>query len=244
MLIGAAVVAIYGACGRRGFEARSAPDAPDVTDVGMLDVLPDVPPDAPLACVTSAITAGATTTTAIMALTGLTLARPVGVVQGDLLVAGFTQNSPTVLTPPTGWIAIDSASVNFVYYKVAGATEPNNYVWTFSLPTYASAVMTRFTGMFCGTPPLDTQSSAPGYTATSITTTVNDELLVLIYSSGSGAQTWTTPVEFTADYLGGQNSTSTSLFHRTLPVAGPTGDKAAIPSVIDGGGRAYFLGFR
>ena len=146
MLIGAAVVALHSACGRRGFD--NSPDAPDPADVGILDVPTDVPIDTPPGCVTSGITAGATTTGAITALTQLTLARPAGVVEGDLLVAALTENTPNLVTPPAGWIAIDSTSVNFVYYKVASTLEPGGYVWTFSGATYASAVMTRFTGMF------------------------------------------------------------------------------------------------
>jgi len=82
----------------------------------------------------------------------LTINKPAGTVQNDVMVAGigFRTNSPGSpvehstdigITPPAGWTLVPSGRIDnpnqsssglTVYYKVAGAGEPASYTWAFA----------------------------------------------------------------------------------------------------------------
>src|SRR2546423_31250 len=64
----------------------------------------------------------------------LVLPRPAGTSPGDVLVAGVAEHEVGAATPPSGWKLIrqDKADHDvwlWLYYRVAGPSEPSRYVW-------------------------------------------------------------------------------------------------------------------
>ncbi|QES45274.1 hypothetical protein DEJ49_33590 [Streptomyces venezuelae] len=68
--------------------------------------------------------------------TDFTLNRPVGVTTGDLMLAFVSSNQHSTITPPAGWTAVNTASIDdgstdtalFVLKRTAGGSEPST--WT------------------------------------------------------------------------------------------------------------------
>jgi hypothetical protein len=116
--------------------------------------------------------------------TSLTITKPSGLANGDILIANVTADSTTP-TPPSGWATVDgglhpSASwTNFVYYKVISnaGTEPANYTWTVGNVGPAAGIITAWRGVNTSNPIPDyvddetTTSSEPN-TGPSVTATV------------------------------------------------------------------------
>lgn len=77
----------------------------------------------------SAYVRGANNSNAVSG-TSVTISKPSGTVQGDVMVVLLRCASGTV-TPSSGWVEITGAatSVQRWYYKVAGVSEPGSYVW-------------------------------------------------------------------------------------------------------------------
>jgi hypothetical protein len=64
----------------------------------------------------------------------LVLPRPAGTSAGDVLVAGVAEHEVGAATPPPGWKLIRQDKANqdiwlWLYYRVAGSSEPVHYVW-------------------------------------------------------------------------------------------------------------------
>src|SRR4051794_40587514 len=86
----------------------------------------------------AAISFRASATNSVNTATSLTITKPTGVVANDVLVAAISARggTGTTITAPAGWTLIrrdDSATVLAMatYSKVAGASEPASYQWTF-----------------------------------------------------------------------------------------------------------------
>ncbi len=143
----------------------------------------------------------------------LTINKPTGTVQNDVMVASIAfraavaDMSTVVLTAPTGWTLVrrtdnagptDSNSLA-VYSRVAGAIEQTNYAWTFSTSTGAVGGIQAFSSVDT-TSPIDVEAGTaianPGapltYTHPGITTTVNNTM-ILAHFTRSGAGTWIPP---------------------------------------------------
>src|SRR5207247_5544398 len=120
-------------------------------------------------------------TTHILALRGvgaggsntLTINKPAGVVQNDVMIASISVGPSTVtITPPAGWTLVrrtDNASGTSnslaVYKLLAGAAEPASYSWTFSPSnTGAAGGIMAFSG---ADPVLETDSGVNTASGTS-----------------------------------------------------------------------------
>jgi Tfp pilus assembly protein PilV len=128
----------------------------------------------------------------------LTISNPTGTVANDVMVAsiGFRPATATV-TPPSGWTLVRSVqnttgsgppAVN-VYRKVAGASEPASYDWTFSSSTGTAGGIQTFSGVDTTTP-VDVENGAPtaatyDQATPSITTTVANTMLVTSHFIGN-----------------------------------------------------------
>jgi hypothetical protein len=154
---------------------------------------------------------GTNTTANVTNNASLTINKPVGVVQGDVLIANLSQvNSATSPTSPIGWTKIVGSSFNgtngtaryaSLFYKVAGASEGTNY--TFNVPTGTTVVVigaiVAFSGVdVSGATPFDVtpgtisvQGSQTGVVATSITTVSNNAAVIMFGESAASARTWT-----------------------------------------------------
>lgn len=127
--------------------------------------------------------------------TSLSVAQPVGVVAGDVMLAQLTVRANICAgsgpTPPAsgGWILIGCLNsgttlAQAVYYKVATAAEPANYTWSFSAGR-ATAGIAAFRGVNNATPVNVANSranaSSTNIVAPAITTTVANTMLVGLF---------------------------------------------------------------
>lgn len=134
---------------------------------------------------------------ATAAQTSLTLNRPTGTTDGDLLVAVINLASLSTITAPSGWVLVHdtqhSSGAGHVstYYKVA-SSEPASWSWTF-----ASSTCDGWVGAYTGikaSDPFDASAHSHNLnavstiTAPSIATTAANALLIGVFVGG-GART-------------------------------------------------------
>ncbi|MGE5074176.1 MAG: DNRLRE domain-containing protein [Anaerolineae bacterium] len=141
--------------------------------------------------------------------TNLSMAAPTGIQAGDVLVAEVVvSGASTVITAPTGWQLIlttqsGSSVEEATFYRVASASEPVSYAWSFGSSQPATGAISGFMGVDTSRP-VDASSgkynsSTATITFTQITTTLaNDMLLAAVGVSGN--TTVTPPTGFTEDY--------------------------------------------
>lgn len=168
----------------------------------------------------------------------LTINKPTGTVQNDVMIASIAVRPNTAtITPPGGWTLVrrmDNANATAnslaVYRKVAGASEPTNYSWTFSTSTGSAGGIQAFAGVDTATP-INVENgqntaSSLSHATPSVTTTVANTMLVTSHGI-SNADTWTPPTGMTEafDVLGGLEAIEGS--HVLQAAAGPTGTKQA-----------------
>ena len=171
--------------------------------------------------------------TAVVAINAtVTVNKPASVAIGDLLLFHAMANADrTVTTPPTGFTLIrldsDHNTVSMVsYYRIADGSEASTFSLTWNAaPGSNSGMCHRITGTHQTTPinqnsgQLNVNTTAG--TAPSVTTTVNDCLLVYFGGSGTGGQTSTPPSGMTEQSDMARAETATVGF----PTAGATGTK-------------------
>jgi hypothetical protein len=96
----------------------------------------------------------------------ITLTKPTGTVEGDLLVVNIIYDDPRDwVTPPTGWTATISNGDggvlrSYVFTKIAGASEPASYDFTFLGTKNTAAVIAAFRGVY--STPIGNKSTAYG----------------------------------------------------------------------------------
>jgi hypothetical protein len=139
------------------------------------------------------------------AATSLRMARPDGVVAGDVLVSCVTLNGGTVSSTgaPAGWTPLASLTslANpkvYGYYKVATGTEPTDYSWTTSSTT-AGGVIARYSGAAGPDTPASTASggAASSGTVGQVTTTTANAMLVGCMGLNSASATLSSPAGMT-----------------------------------------------
>jgi hypothetical protein len=144
--------------------------------------------------------------------TTLVINKPTGVVSEDVMVAviGASQLTVANLTSgPSGWtqaLALDIAGVapsTFVYYLVAGGSEPSTYTWTFGITVGSSlrGAIARYSGVDNTTPQDVAAGTATASSKTSITapaiTTVTNGAEVLSGGGVTSTSTLTAPAGLT-----------------------------------------------
>ena len=172
----------------------------------------------------------------------LTIARPAGAAPGDVLLAAVAVRGTTTITPPAGWtfVRLDNAAgytIQAVYDRVVGSSEPPSYQWTFSSSNAAAGGILDYSGVDTAAP-VDAQggavngSASTSIVAPSITTTAGDRVVGL-FGIG-GANSITPPPGMTE---AGQAASTAGSLHVTwegsdfTPPAGPTGTKTATATV-------------
>jgi hypothetical protein len=128
----------------------------------------------------------ATTAVGSSNATSLTVARPAGVVVGDVLLATVTINSNATVTAPAGWVLVatvasGTAQRASTFRKLAGAGEPVSYAFVWSGNAKAAGWMIAYTGVDPVNPvdvsatyanPASSAQSAPSVTTTGAGRTV------------------------------------------------------------------------
>jgi hypothetical protein len=183
----------------------------------------------------------------------LTINKPAGVVQNDVMIASISVGPNTItITPPSGWALVrrtDNANGTSnslaVYSKVAGAGEGASYDWTFSSGnTGAAGGIMAFSG---ADPVLETDSGVnTGSGTSSATNAVNtafaNTMIITSHAIGS-ASTWTPPAGMTETVDANGGSASLEMNYVLQSAAGGSGTKSATASVA-GYGNAHIIALR
>ena len=187
--------------------------------------------------------------------TSLVVDTPAGVQQNDLMLVLIGWSIGGSITAPAGWTLNSSNGASgtslYSYRRIAGASEPANYTWTFA----ASATVASWEGAYIGvdtTSPRDGvgQGSANGTTHTSpaMTNTNTNDLIVNAYSLNAIA-TFTTPTGVVPEAVvtaGSGPGASLAVFDGIQSSAGTVAAKTTTSSVSgklreDATTRAEFL---
>ncbi|MGH7359206.1 MAG: Ig-like domain-containing protein, partial [Candidatus Rokuibacteriota bacterium] len=172
--------------------------------------------------------------------TTLTITKPAGTADKDLLVAHVTVRNNGTITAPAGWTQVVNANYSFylrqsVWYKVAGASEPANYIWTFGTSGAAAGGVSAFYGIKTSTAPgpLHVADATPQtansgtVTATSITTTTADALVLALFAARNNT-TFTQAAGMTELYeMGASGGIDVATDSMIQVTAGATGNKTS-----------------
>jgi hypothetical protein len=200
-------------------------------------------------------------------LFGLSVDKPAGTIQNDVMIASVAiQPNTATITPPPGWTPVrqfDNTVNTFpsrrqtlaVYYKVAGAGEPATYEWQYSGTAQEVGIQT-FSGVDTADPihKEDGQSTPAGtsHSTPSVTTTVAGTMLVASYGIEYDWVTLKVPTDMTQAY--NMSGSCCTVLYESLAAswapqgaAGATGAKTA---TFDGdtppsySGNAHILALR
>ncbi|WP_133467273.1 DUF6701 domain-containing protein [Herminiimonas fonticola] len=179
--------------------------------VGLFDTGPLTPTPQTVGPVVATTNVAAESTGALLALRPaggnvLTINKPAGVLADDLMIASVSVGSSTIIvTPPSGWILVRqvvrsgaNSSTLQTYYRIATASDPASFSWTFSGGTHVGAVggITAFSGVDLVTPIANeagaATNSATTHIAPSVITSKVNSMLVTVHEYSSSG-TWTPP---------------------------------------------------
>jgi hypothetical protein len=200
-------------------------------------------------------------TTHILALRGigaggsstLTINKPAGVAQNDIMIASINVGPSTAtITPPAGWALVrrmdntNGTSNSLAVYKLlAGAAEPASYTWTLSSGhTGAAGGIQAFSG---ADPAIDaengqTTASGTSHATPSVNTTYSNTMIITSHGVGA-TSTWTQPAGMneTADAQGGSQALEMNWVLQAAPASNIT--KTATSSAA-GTGNTHILALR
>jgi peptidase C25-like protein len=176
----------------------------------------------------------------------LTISKPAGTAQNDVMVASIAVRPNTAtITAPAGWTLIrrtnqaaTTANSMATYYRTAGAAEAASYAWTLSASTGSAGGILSFDGVDPSTP-VDVENgqitaSALTHAAPSVTTTIANDMVVTAHTMTS-LITWTPPagmtegVDVSSDVPPG-NGQSLEMNYVAQPAIAATGVKTATAS--------------
>jgi hypothetical protein len=159
-----------------------------------------------------------TTTKTVNSGTSIVVDVPAGTQQNDVMYVylAFTPGGASITTP-SGWTSGSSSSATgifvYTYRRVASATEPTNYTWTFSQAATIAAWAGSYVGVDTTTPTdITSQTSDSGTPTTHVTGTrliaLEDEMIILgvaiagnvTYTSASGMTPEGNPIAGTSTF--------------------------------------------
>ncbi|MCP4594668.1 MAG: hypothetical protein GY842_28380, partial [bacterium] len=219
---------------------NGVPDHLDITAGTSLDCDSNGIPDA---CnVTLGGFATLSTTTQDYTSNGITIAKPPGTEQGDLLVAVVVRSGLVLVDAPPGWELFDRGGVHVgtdsfgMFYRVATASEPDAYTMTWQRtpdPNESAGAILRYTNVYPKDPINAVEyASKPGYypvAAPSTSTSIDKTLILRVYGSYGSVLP---PDPYPADHAGRFNIQSSAsgydvvrcgVADRIQESAGPTG---------------------
>jgi hypothetical protein len=197
----------------------------------------------------------------------LTIDKPANTVQNDVMVAGIaTRPDGLTINPPAGWAlaginanpknASTTANQLAVYYKVAGAGEPANYTWTFTLGTStgsAGGIMT-FAGVDPDSPIVvengNTTGSSQSFTTQNVTTGTVANTMVVAHFAFSSSMLFTNNSSMSQPYsarsIPSDSGAGESIAGAYVlqPTAGFTGAKNASVTNYADVGETHILALR
>jgi hypothetical protein len=175
--------------------------------------------------------------------TSFNISMPSGIQQNDLLLVVFVTELLTAgarATPPLGWTEVLDNIGRSLNWKIASASEPASYTFSYSTNTRFSAFAICIRNAvfdLVGT----IGANANPNVAPSISLSAQDSVLFCHNSNGATASiSWTTPTGFQL-LNNDSNATqpSSALFYKTNVGSGTTGTVSVTPS--SGGGRGFLF---
>jgi hypothetical protein len=182
---------------------------------------------------------------AISARSRIAIARPVGVVAGDVEVASILVVGAATVTAPAGWSLVRSDANGtlfrqLVYVHVAGSAEPSTYRWKLSQTSKGAGTLSAYAGVDT-TNPIAASSGLANASSTSITATgVSDPVAGGLLLGSFGILTdllnaiappggMTERIEVTP--ASGKPKPALELAEAPLASSGATGDRTATASL-------------
>lgn len=180
----------------------------------------------------------------------VTITKPTGVVDGDLLVAVINlhvfSGAPTVSAAPSGWTLLSPSPLitatnicrSYVYWKVA-ASEGTSWSWTLSGSGFFAWVCVAVQDPGGATPIADGQGQVDAdgntsATAPSVTTTATDNLLMYIHARKTTTADLTAPSGFTVRAGARNGSTDAYVAAATKAPAGAVGATGTVSGTTGG----------
>jgi len=172
--------------------------------------------------------------------TSLVINVPAGMQANDLLITHIARTGNGAINTPSGWTAAGGTNNGVflrqaTFYRVATASEPASYTWTWSGTEAAAGGMSTYYGAKASSA-LDlvgtagTANNTTTVTAPGITTTANDALVLAFFASNTNS-TFTTASGMTERHdVGTTGATSLATDDMTQVTAGATGNKTATAS--------------
>ena len=173
----------------------------------------------------------------------LTFTRPTAVSTGTLMLAQVSIRNNSAITKPSGWTQIGNLRTSgagieqALYYRVADATDTSGktYQWSWTGSVDAAGGLLAYSGVdttdpFDGTP-TDNANTSLTATATGLTTTQNNDMLVPLYSTVNNVTlTQNTGESMTQEYTaisGSSGRDRVTGSDGTLASPGASGNKTA-----------------
>jgi hypothetical protein len=183
--------------------------------------------------------------------TSLSVNKPTGVAQGDVMLATLTATGTGSITAPSGWTAITNATQGTAlrqatYYKVAGASEGSSYSWGLGTSRSTSAGIVAYRGVN-QTAPVDASATATATSGNAVgpsvtTSAASDQ--VVASASFATATTVTADASTTERYDVSSGSTTTEAADFAQANAGATTAKTAKPAASSSGWIAATVALR
>ena len=198
--------------------------------------------------------AQATAGSALPADGTVTVSKPTGTTNGDVMFAFITTNADGTLSTPSGWTLISTMQIRTgelsgCYYRVA-SSEPAEYTFTDTGSTMGAGIITlrgQNTTVIDVAAVVGTQvTSGTSIVADSVTTATDGAWLVCWYG-GRGVNTYSQPTGMTEryDFADGLTTYSQAVDTQEIALAGATGTRTTTTSgAISLGARAISFGVR
>ena len=185
-------------------------------------------------------------TNVVNTASSISVARPTGTLENDVMVAAIAVRggTGTTITAPAGWTLIlrtDNGTTLSVatYRRLAGtaAADPGPYAWGFNSSIRATGAINSYSGVH-GTTPVNISGGGTGSSASvvapSVTTTVANTRLVGVFSRADGGTSFALPAGHTerndvATAAGG-NGAATATGDEAIAAIGATGTRTATAS--------------
>ncbi len=172
------------------------------------------------------------------AAASITITKPSGTINGDVLIAAVGSQLGAAITAPAGWTQLGTEQVlgvvraAFFYKQALG--EGASYIFSSAAATFMQGAMACYSGRFTGAAPTDgvttaTSASGTSHAVTGFTTTTDRDDLVTAYLALVAACTYTAPAGETER----DDTSNQELNDETQTTAGATGTKTATSSVVN-----------
>lgn len=161
--------------------------------------------------------------------------KPTGAIPGDRLIAIVAYGTDT-LTVPSGWTLIQTDTNGAIslasYYKTVGGSEPGTYTW--SIPD-ANGIEVQLLCIYQAGVAPDAQSTnhdtGLACTALSVTTTLDNSMVIGAWAEVDGTSGFTPPVDMT-DLGFHEELIGLDTAYEIQNAAGPSGNKVASGGVF------------